>query len=53
MDEIESFFTDKSLAFSQFQAVQAMIDSIGESQINVSKTQISFRNRIIFAITWL
>jgi hypothetical protein len=53
MDEMESFFTDKALAFSLFQAVQAMIDSIGESQIKVSKTQISFRNRIIFAITWL
>ncbi len=53
MDEIESFFADKPLAYSLFQAVQAMIDSIGESQVKVSKTQISFRNRIIFAITWL
>lgn len=53
MDEIETFFSEKPLALSLFQEVQTMIDSIGKSQVKVSKTQISFRNRIIFAITWL
>ena len=52
MDEIGSFFADKPLAYSLFQAVQVMIDSIGLYEMKVSKTQISFRNRINFAITW-
>jgi hypothetical protein len=53
MDEIESFFADKPLAYSIFQSVQAMINSIGTHKIKVTKTQISFSNRIIFAIVWV
>ncbi len=50
---LEQFFAGHDQARILFEAVSRIIDSIGEADMRVTKSQIAFRRRIGFAWVWI
>ena len=48
----DDFFAQNPSGRQLFQAIKHVIDSIGESTMRVSKSQIAFRRKRNFAIVW-
>jgi hypothetical protein len=53
MDEIGDWFEGAEKAAVLFAVVRECIDGIGDYRLRVHKTQISFSNRVIFAVAWM
>jgi hypothetical protein len=50
---IEEIFSDKPVQLKLYQHIRQLIESIGQAEIKVSKTQIAFKNHKQFAWVWL
>ena len=50
---IETFFAQQTLSQQIFEAVRAAIEQIGPAEMRVSKSQIGFRRRRVFASVWM
>jgi len=51
--EVEAFFGEHEDSRRLFEAVRRAIDSIGPSEMRVTKSQISFRHKKLFAWIWM
>ena len=50
---LAAFFAGSREARAIFDRVQATIDQIGPAAVNVSKSQVSFRRKRVFASAWM
>ncbi len=50
---INDFFAGYAASRAIFEAVQAMVESIGPSEVRASKSQVAFRRRTNFALAWI
>ena len=52
-DALEQFFTGHEASRQLFDALCRVIDTIGPAELRVTKSQIAFRRRVVFAWAWL
>lgn len=52
-DQLNGYFQGDDTARKLFDAVQATIASLSECSLRVTKTQIAFRHRRVFAWVWI
>jgi hypothetical protein len=50
---VESFFAGQEEARLLFEAVRQSVEAAGPAELRVSKSQIAFRRRRLFAIVWM
>ncbi len=50
---VENLFSDKPIQLKLFQNIKQFIQSIGQVESSVSKTQVAFKNHRQFAWVWL
>jgi len=50
---LETFFSGHEDARQLFESVRRLIETIGPAEIRVSKSQIAFRRRTVFALVWM
>jgi hypothetical protein len=49
----DEFFADQSLSKQLFEAVRREVESLGETSMGVTKSQVAFRRRRGFAWVWM
>jgi len=50
---LNEFFAGKPESRRLFDALREMVDSIGQAEIRVSRSQVAFARRRVFARTWV
>ncbi len=50
---VDDFFAGHAVSRAIFDALQGAIDAIGQYTLRVSKSQVTFRRRRLFAIAWM
>ncbi len=50
---LERFFNGQDLARQIFEAVRAAQERVGPAELRVSKSQVGFRRRRVFAMVWM
>lgn len=53
MATIDIFFTGQDKSRQIFQVIRLAIEAIGPTEVRISKSQISFRRRRVFARVWI
>jgi len=51
---LEQYFADHDpLSRALFDAVRAMVESLGDAEMRVTKSEVAFARRTTFALTWM